>query len=195
MQHLPPSGGRGKLLNNDQELAIEEMVVANNAIKLHEIQTRIVVDHELFDNIDSADEAALHCSLWEEQWESQGATTTICPGIVYIQFNVQFYKLCTLQVGNLHSNRLQYSMVYSNDMIYVNFVSESYGIGGQPGPSWIHIHRWGRIQSGQKASTWTKWNWKKGHSWCARTERGKHQHVCRNCKCRITPSQMSGWTL
>ncbi len=54
MQHLPPSGGRGKLLNNDQELAIEEMVVANNAIKLHEIQTRIVVDHEIFDNnIDS----------------------------------------------------------------------------------------------------------------------------------------------
>ncbi len=29
------------------------MVVANNAIKLHEIQTRIVVDHEIFDNIDS----------------------------------------------------------------------------------------------------------------------------------------------
>ncbi len=77
MQRLPPSGGRGKLLNNDQELAIVEMVVANNAIKLHEIQTRIVVDHEIFDNIDSislnhyadivqtqsADEAALHCSL------------------------------------------------------------------------------------------------------------------------------------
>ena len=143
----------------------------------------------------SADEAALHCSLWEEQWESQGATTTICPAIVYIQFNVQFYKLCTLQVGNLHSNRLQYSIVYSNDMIYINFVSESYGIGSQPDPSWIHIHRWGRIQSGQKALTWTKCNWKKGHSWCARTERGKHYHVCSNGKCRITPSQMSGWTL
>ncbi|KAI2652733.1 Insertion element IS630 uncharacterized 39 kDa protein [Labeo rohita] len=53
MQHLPPSGGRGKLLSNDQKLAIVEMVVANNAIKLHEIQTRIVADHEIFDNIDS----------------------------------------------------------------------------------------------------------------------------------------------
>lgn len=50
MQRLPPSGRRGKLLNNDQEL---EMVVANNAIYLHEIQTRIVEDHEIFDNIDS----------------------------------------------------------------------------------------------------------------------------------------------
>ena len=62
-----PLGERGKLLNNDQELAIVEMFVANNAIKLHEIQTRIVEDHEIFDNIDSislsADEAALHCSL------------------------------------------------------------------------------------------------------------------------------------
>ncbi|KAI2650103.1 dTDP-glucose 4,6-dehydratase [Labeo rohita] len=53
MQRLPPSGRRGKLLSNDQELAIVEMVVANNAIKLHEIQTRIVADHEIFDNIDS----------------------------------------------------------------------------------------------------------------------------------------------
>ncbi|XP_026043274.1 uncharacterized protein LOC113033556 isoform X2 [Astatotilapia calliptera] len=52
MQRLPPSGGRGKLLSNDQELAIVEMVTANNAIKLREIQTRIVADHEIFDNID-----------------------------------------------------------------------------------------------------------------------------------------------
>ena len=42
--------------------------------------------------------------------------------VLYIQFNDKFYKLCTLQVGNLHSNRLQYSIVYSNDMIYINFV-------------------------------------------------------------------------
>ncbi|KAM8747389.1 uncharacterized protein AB9X84_015425 [Acanthopagrus schlegelii] len=53
MQRLPPSGGRGKLLNNDQELAIVEMVVANNAIKLHELQTRIVEDNDMFENVDS----------------------------------------------------------------------------------------------------------------------------------------------
>ena len=53
MQRLPPSGGRGKLLNNDQELAIVEMVVANNAIKLSEIQAQIVEDHEIFNNIES----------------------------------------------------------------------------------------------------------------------------------------------
>ena len=52
MQRVPPSGGSGKLLSNDQDLAIVEMVVANNAIKLHEIQARIE-DRELFDNIDS----------------------------------------------------------------------------------------------------------------------------------------------
>ena len=53
MQCLPPSGGRGKLLNNDQELAIVEMVVANNAIKLSEIQAQIVEDHEIFNNIEN----------------------------------------------------------------------------------------------------------------------------------------------
>lgn len=36
-----PSKRRGKLLNNDQELAIVEMVVANNAVKLHEIQSEL----------------------------------------------------------------------------------------------------------------------------------------------------------
>ena len=91
---------------------------------------------------------------------------------------------------------------WSNKLCWVPFIPCSCLLWGPnlkltipPGPSWIHTHRWGRIQSGQKASTWTKHHWKKGHSWCARTERGKHYHVCSNCKCRITPSQMSGWTL
>jgi hypothetical protein len=63
MQRLPPSGGRGKLLNNDQEFAIVEMVVANNAIKLHEIQTRIVADHEIFVNIDNISLTTITCTL------------------------------------------------------------------------------------------------------------------------------------
>lgn len=53
MQRLPRSGGRGRLLNNEQELAIVEMVVANNAMKLREIQARIVQDQEMFQNINS----------------------------------------------------------------------------------------------------------------------------------------------
>ena len=102
MQRLSPSGGRGKLLNNDQELAID-MVVANNAIKLHEIQSTIVEDHEIFDNIDSISLPTITRTLSKHrvrmkqlytvpfERNSQGATTTICSGIVYIQFNVQFY--------------------------------------------------------------------------------------------------------
>lgn len=53
MERLPRSGGRGRLLNNDQELAIVAMVVANNEIRLREIQARIVDENEVFENINS----------------------------------------------------------------------------------------------------------------------------------------------
>ena len=63
MQRLPPSGGRGKLLNHQQELAIVDMVVANNAIKLHEIQSRILEDQEIFQNINSISLATITRTL------------------------------------------------------------------------------------------------------------------------------------
>lgn len=63
MQRLPPSGGRGKLLNNHQELAIVDMVVANNAIKLHELQSRIVEDNDMFENVHSISITAIARTL------------------------------------------------------------------------------------------------------------------------------------
>ncbi|XP_073761989.1 uncharacterized protein [Danio rerio] len=51
IQRLPPSGGRGKLLNEEQELAIVNMVIADNEIKLKEIQSRVVEDNFVFGNI------------------------------------------------------------------------------------------------------------------------------------------------
>ncbi|KAL1251937.1 hypothetical protein QQF64_019733 [Cirrhinus molitorella] len=51
IQRLPPSGGRGKLLNEEQELAIVNMVIADNEIKLKAIQSRVVEDNLVFGNI------------------------------------------------------------------------------------------------------------------------------------------------
>ncbi|KAI2661539.1 Ribosome maturation factor RimP [Labeo rohita] len=45
IQRLPPLGGRGKLLNEEQELAIVNMVIADNEIKLKDIQSRVVEDN------------------------------------------------------------------------------------------------------------------------------------------------------
>ena len=53
MQRLPPSGGRGKLLSEDQEHAIVDMVIADNGIKLREIQTKIIENNQLFHNVES----------------------------------------------------------------------------------------------------------------------------------------------
>lgn len=53
IQCLPHSGGRGRLLTEQQELAIVAMVVANNEIKLKEIQARVLEDDEVFGTINA----------------------------------------------------------------------------------------------------------------------------------------------
>ncbi len=47
-----PGGGRQRLLTEDQETAIVNMVIANNAIRLREIQRRIIEDQQAFSEID-----------------------------------------------------------------------------------------------------------------------------------------------
>ncbi len=51
IQHLPPSGGRGKHLNEEQELAIVNMAIVDNEIKLKDIQSRVVENNFVFGNI------------------------------------------------------------------------------------------------------------------------------------------------
>ncbi|KAL7839610.1 hypothetical protein SRHO_G00262680 [Serrasalmus rhombeus] len=50
---LPHRGGRGPLFTPQQEDAICEMVIANNAIRLREIQSAIIDKHDIFENIQS----------------------------------------------------------------------------------------------------------------------------------------------
>lgn len=45
------SGGRGKLLNEQQEQEICNMVFANNAITLRQIRTAILQDKAIFQNV------------------------------------------------------------------------------------------------------------------------------------------------
>lgn len=47
----PPQGGRERLFTQQQELAIIEMVRENNAIRLRELQQRIIANRNVFSNI------------------------------------------------------------------------------------------------------------------------------------------------
>ncbi|KAL1269366.1 hypothetical protein QQF64_031655 [Cirrhinus molitorella] len=47
----PPRGGRQRLFSEQQELAIIEMVRENNAIRLRDLQQRIIADGNVFNNI------------------------------------------------------------------------------------------------------------------------------------------------
>lgn len=50
---LPCTGGRGKLLNEQQEQEICNMVMAKNAITLRQIRAAILQDNAIFQNVSS----------------------------------------------------------------------------------------------------------------------------------------------
>ncbi len=56
---LPHTGGRGKIFGIEQESAIVDMVVANNAIRLREIQAAVIADQGAFRNINSVSLATI----------------------------------------------------------------------------------------------------------------------------------------
>lgn len=50
---MPPTGGRGRILSEAQEIAIVDMVIGNNAIKLREIRDRVLADNITFGNVNT----------------------------------------------------------------------------------------------------------------------------------------------
>jgi hypothetical protein len=51
IQRLSPTGGRGRILSDAQEIA--DMVIGNNAIKLQEIQDRVLADNITVGNVNT----------------------------------------------------------------------------------------------------------------------------------------------
>ena len=52
MTRRPSGGGRQRLFTQQQELAIVDLVRANNAIRLNKLQQHILADREVFNNIE-----------------------------------------------------------------------------------------------------------------------------------------------
>ena len=51
MARRPTGGGRQRLFTQQQELAIVNLVRANNAIRVHQLQQQILADRQVFNNI------------------------------------------------------------------------------------------------------------------------------------------------
>jgi len=51
MTRRPAGGGLQRLFTQQQELAIVNLVRANNAIRLHQLQQQILADRQVFNNI------------------------------------------------------------------------------------------------------------------------------------------------
>lgn len=51
-ERLPTQGGRERVLSPEQETAVMNMVLENNAITLRQIQRKIIENNEIFPNID-----------------------------------------------------------------------------------------------------------------------------------------------
>lgn len=52
MTRRPSQGGRQRLFTQQQELAVVDLVRADNAIRLHQLREKILADREVFNNID-----------------------------------------------------------------------------------------------------------------------------------------------
>ena len=50
---LPQRGGRGRILSDEQETALVNMVLANNILTLRQIKDAIIADQDIFRNIAS----------------------------------------------------------------------------------------------------------------------------------------------
>ena len=48
---MPPTGGRGRILSDAQEIVVVDMVIGSNAIKLREI--RVLADNITFGNVNT----------------------------------------------------------------------------------------------------------------------------------------------
>lgn len=59
IERLPLGGGRGRIFNAEQEAAVVNMVLANNAIRLREIKAAVIADQGVFRNIHTVSEATI----------------------------------------------------------------------------------------------------------------------------------------
>ncbi|XP_060762799.1 uncharacterized protein LOC132872186 [Neoarius graeffei] len=65
-------GGRGRIFSQEQETAIVNMFLANNAIRIREIQNHILEDITIFNNIDAVSLSTTHQVLQRNQlWMKQ----------------------------------------------------------------------------------------------------------------------------
>ncbi|XP_019203725.1 uncharacterized protein LOC109195670 [Oreochromis niloticus] len=72
-QRRPPGGGRLRLLSEEQERELVNMVIANNVIRLQEIQRRVIEDDHLFRGINAISLSTIDRILRKNQFRMKQA--------------------------------------------------------------------------------------------------------------------------
>ncbi len=79
----PRAGGRAAVFNHQQEQEICNMVIANNSIRLREIQSAIINDNNVFANIHSVSISTIDIKFWKDiKWQWNYSTRCHLRGIV-----------------------------------------------------------------------------------------------------------------
>lgn len=121
IHRLAHTGGRGNIYNAEQEAAIVDMVVANNAIRLCEIQAAVIADQGAFRNINSVSLATIDrvLALTTSQWSS----CADCRFTLIVNYNIikearlQYMQICYCNALSYHTitcnwNNLLYEFVF-----------------------------------------------------------------------------------
>ncbi len=105
MTRRPSGGGRQRLFTQQQELAVVDLVRADNAIRLHQLRQKILADRQVFNNINHVSITTIRhilgkhsitmkqlyrVPIWEEQWQGQRTSSWICTGKCNCPLHLQY---------------------------------------------------------------------------------------------------------
>lgn len=143
---LPHTGGRGKIFSVEQEAAIVDMVVANNAIRLREIQAAVIADQGAFRNINSVSLATIERVLKRNHVRmkqiyrvpfQRNSDIVKEARFQYVQVRICYCNACyTIQ---LHATGI---ICFMNLLFFL----ENNGAWSWRGTSQIHLCGWSRLQ-------------------------------------------------
>ncbi|KAI7797505.1 hypothetical protein IRJ41_013831 [Triplophysa rosa] len=110
---MPPVSNIGKLLNEEQELAIVNMVIADNEMKLKDIQSRVVEDNLVFGNIAAISITSISRTLAKHRVQMKQLYK-----VPFERNSERIKELCrqyVQRVMELEANQVPHEMIYVDE--------------------------------------------------------------------------------
>ncbi len=181
-----------------QEAGIVNLVLENNEIRLREIQSHIIQDNTLFNNIQRVSLSTLARILkrnqirmkqlykvpFERNSQRNRVETSIC--------GCKYYIDCSTPHATLFPSVLDNTILTD----FCSLFSGSTGNGCSCNPTWVHLYRWGWVQPSKDQKKGEKRHWPQSHYRCSWPTWWEHHNVrCHLQYAWCPPPSCQPWTI